>query len=54
MKKDEPNYFREFLALHSDEELIRLQRRAQIKKLPRLAEFLGDEIAERAADPKLI
>jgi hypothetical protein len=48
-KTEELNYFGELLSVLSDEELLRLRRRFQMRHKERMAEILTDEILERNA-----
>jgi hypothetical protein len=48
-KTEEVNYFRELLSVLSDEELLRLRRRFQMRNKERMAEILTDEILDRNA-----
>jgi len=50
------HHLKELLSILSDEELIRLRHRSQMRYLETLAEFLDIELAARAADspPELI
>jgi hypothetical protein len=44
----------QFIGLHSDEELIRLRRRAQLAGYQALASALSDEIAQRDKSAKAL
>jgi hypothetical protein len=46
---EELDYFGELLSVLSDEELLRLRRRFQMRHKERMAEILTDEILERNA-----
>jgi hypothetical protein len=50
---EELNLFGELLSVLSDEELLRLQRRFQMRHKERMAEILTDEILERNAPGNL-
>jgi hypothetical protein len=49
LKAEELNYFGELLSVLSDEELLRLRRRFQMRHKERMAEILTDEILQRNA-----
>jgi hypothetical protein len=46
VKTGEPNYFSELLRILSEEELLRLRRRFELRDNNRMAEVLTDEIEE--------
>jgi hypothetical protein len=48
-KTEELSYFGELLSVLSDEELLRLRRRFQMRHKERMAEILTDEILHRNA-----
>jgi hypothetical protein len=48
-KTEELDYFGELLKVLSDEELLRLRRRFQMRHKERMAEILTDEILDRNA-----
>jgi hypothetical protein len=48
-KTEELDYFGELLKVLSDEELLRLRRRFQMRHKERMAEILTDEILHRNA-----
>jgi hypothetical protein len=49
LKTEELDYFGELLCILSDEELLRLRRRFQMRHKERMAEILTDEILDRNA-----
>jgi hypothetical protein len=48
-KTEELSYFGELLSVLSDEELLRLRRRFQMRHKERMAEILTEEILQRNA-----